>query len=121
MLEQQSWAVRTDQTVIKRQPILGTKWAYEWGVVLKGIEQVWLETRQDAYLNYLQANMDAFVQPDGSIQTYSPQEYNLDHINTGKLLFGLFRTTGAARYEKALHHLREQLNTHPRTSERGFW
>ncbi|HEX2906019.1 MAG TPA: glycoside hydrolase family 88 protein [Phototrophicaceae bacterium] len=121
MLEQQSWAVRTAQTVIKRQPILGTKWAYEWGVVLKGVEQVWLETRQPAYLDYVQINIDTFVQPDGSILTYSPQEYNLDHINTGKLLFSLFRMTGAARYEKALHRLREQLNTHPRTSERGFW
>jgi unsaturated rhamnogalacturonyl hydrolase len=108
-------------SVMQRHPLLAAKWAYEWGVVLKGIEQVWQKTGQQPYFDYIQRNIDAFVEPDGSIRTYDAGEYNLDQINTGKLLFGLWRETGQERYKQAAFRLRDQLRTHPRTSERGFW
>lgn len=115
------WSVRMADSVMRRQPILGEKWAYEWGVVLKGIEQVWIETGHDKYFTYIKNNIDAYVQPDGSIRTYTLTEYNIDHLNTGKLLFGLWQTTGDTRYEKALNLLRQQLATHPRIAAGGFW
>ncbi len=59
--------------------------------------------------------------PDGSIRTYRLEEYNLDQINEGKLLFFLHETTGDERYKQAASLLREQLRTHPRTSAGGFW
>jgi unsaturated rhamnogalacturonyl hydrolase len=121
MTEPTSWSVRMADSVMQRQPLLADKWAYEWGVVLKGFEQVWLRTGDHTYFDYIKRNVDAFVQPDGTIRTYRIDEYNLDQINTGKLLFGLFRTTGDERYKKAAYLLRDQLRTHPRTSERGFW
>jgi unsaturated rhamnogalacturonyl hydrolase len=115
------WSIRTADTLMQRHAILGKKWAYEWGVALKGIEHVWHETGDDKYLAYIKTNIDTFVQPDGSIHTYKPAEYNIDHINTGKLLFGLREATDDPRYEKAIHLLRQQMDTHPRTSEKGFW
>jgi unsaturated rhamnogalacturonyl hydrolase len=108
-------------SIMRQHPILATTWAYEWGVVLKGIEQVWLKTGQQRYFDYIKRNIDEFVKPDGGIQTYRPGEYNLDHINTGKLLFGLWRETGDPRYKQAAFLLRDQLRTQPRTSENGFW
>jgi unsaturated rhamnogalacturonyl hydrolase len=42
-------------------------------------------------------------------------------INTGKLLFGLWRETGDDRYRKAAARLRDQLRVHPRTLDGGFW
>jgi unsaturated rhamnogalacturonyl hydrolase len=121
MTDHNSWSVRMTDSVMQRQPILGKKWAYEWGVVLKGIEQVWLRTGEKRYFNYIKRNIDEYVEADGSIRTYRIKEYNLDQINTGKLLFGLWRETGDPRYQKAIHSLRDQLRTHPRTSENGFW
>lgn len=118
---EQPLSIQTAESLMKRQSILGKKWAYEWGVALKGIEQVWIETGQDRYFDYIKQNIDAFVRPDGTIHTYKPTEYNIDHINTGKLLFGLLRETGDERYEKAIHLLRNQMRTHPRTTEQGFW
>jgi unsaturated rhamnogalacturonyl hydrolase len=115
------WAARMTESVMRRQPVLATKWAYEWGVVLKGIEQVWLQTGDPALFDFIKRSIDHFVQPDGTIRTYRPDEYNLDHINTGKLLFGLWRATGDTRYKAAAYALREQLRSQPRTSERGFW
>ncbi len=65
--------------------------------------------------------MDFFVQDDGSIKTYKPDEYNIDHINNGKLILLLYRLTQKEKYLNAAKLLREQLRTHPRTNEGGFW
>ncbi|MBN2305823.1 MAG: glycoside hydrolase family 88 protein [Anaerolineae bacterium] len=109
------------ETMIRQYPIRGHKWTYEWGVMLKGVEQLWLRTGDQRYFDYIKRNVDEFVQPDGSIRTYRVKTYNIDMIHSGKLLFGLWRTTGDARYERAARLLRDQLRVHPRTSEGGFW
>lgn len=121
MTEHSRWPIRMADSIMRQHAILATKWAYEWGVVLKGIEQIWLRTGERAYFDFIKRNIDAFVQPDGSIDTYTLEEYNLDQINTGKLLFGLWDETGDERYRLAAFRLRDQLQTHPRTSEQGFW
>ena len=115
------WSVRMADSCIQRQPVLANEWSYESGVVLKGIEQVWLETGDKKYLEYIQHNIEQFVEPDGNIRTYNLQDYNLDQINTGKLFFHLYEETGDERYRQASHLLMRQLKTQPRTSEGGFW
>lgn len=85
------------------------------------LEQVWLKTSEQKVYDYIKRNIDEFVRPDGSIRTYRLEEYNLDQINEGKLLFFLHDTTGDERYKKAAYLLRKQLQTHPRTREGGFW
>ena len=97
------------------------KWTYEHALVLKGIERVWLDTRNAKYLQFIQRNMDHFVGSDGSIRTSKPADYNLDNVLPGRVLLLLFRETKEVKYLKAAAQLREQLNTHPRTSEGGFW
>ncbi len=117
----QAWSVHMADSVMKRHPVLTDKWKYEAGVVLKGIEQVWQQTGDDKYFRYVKTNVDQFVQPDGSIRTYQVDEYNLDQINPGRVLFALLEETGEEKYRKALALLRQQLATHPRTQEGGFW
>jgi unsaturated rhamnogalacturonyl hydrolase len=97
------------------------RWTYEYGVVLKGLEGVWLSTGDARYFTFIQKGIDSFVNPDGTIRTYSPTEYNLDNINTGRALLLLYKVTGQDKYRKAAAALREQLKTHPRTSDGGFW
>ena len=97
------------------------KWSYDMGVILKGFEGIWLNTGDVAYYNYIQQQMDFFVQEDGNIKLYSPDEYNIDHINNGKLLLLLYRVTLKEKYLKAANLLRQQMVTHPRNSEGGFW
>lgn len=121
MAVQTPWPVRMANSVMQRDSILGSKWAYEWGVVLRGIERVWRYTNDQRYFDYIKQNIDAYVDPEGHIRTYRLEEYNIDHINTGKLLFSLWRETSDSRYERAARLLRDQLRTHPRTSENGFW
>lgn len=97
------------------------KWTYDHGLVLKGIERVWLNTNDKQYFDFIQRSMDHFVADDGSIRTYTIDEYNIDHILPGRNLLFLYKATRQEKYKKAAALLREQLKTHPRTSEGGFW
>jgi unsaturated rhamnogalacturonyl hydrolase len=102
-------------------PARTERWSYEQGVLLKGIENVWLNTADGKYFAFIQHSIDRFVNEDGTIKTYKLEDYNLDNINEGKLLLTLFRVTEKEKYKKAADLLREQLKTHPRTHEGGFW
>src|SRR5512138_1897741 len=97
------------------------KWTYEYGLVLKGLESVWLNTGEGKYFNFIQQGLDRFVNADGTIRTYQIEDYNLDNILTGRALLLVYKVTGQEKYRKAADLLREQLKTHPRTSEGGFW
>ena len=58
---------------------------------------------------------------DGTIRTYQLEDYNIDNILLGRNLLLLYKVTGEEKYRKAAGLLREQLRTHPRTSDGGFW
>ncbi len=105
----------------RNQPGIPPKWTYDQGLVLKGIERVWQATGDPKYFNYIQKGMDYWLEKDGSIRTYSVEEYNIDHVTPGRAMFTLYRVTGDAKYLKAVELLRSQLKTHPRTNEGGFW
>jgi len=115
------WSTRMAESVMRRNPQTHRRWDYTQGVVLGAIERVALARRDAAMLAYVQSNMDRWVQPDGSIASYEPDEYNLDHVAQGRLLFGLWERTKDDRYKKAAERLRAQLRTQPRTAEGGFW
>jgi unsaturated rhamnogalacturonyl hydrolase len=122
------WSERMAATAMTRwqnswstDPARTERWSYEQGVLLKGIESVWLNTADGKYYSFIQRSIDRFVNDDGTIKTYQLGEYNIDNINEGKLLLALYRITEKEKYKKAADHLREQLRTHPRTKEGGFW
>ena len=117
----QEWSVRMTESVMKRHMPLADRWGYEYGLVLQATERVWHATEADRYYHYVTENVDRFVGPTGEIDTYMLQEYNLDQINSGKVLFWLHERTGDDRYPQAANRLMEQLEKHPRTSEGGFW
>ena len=97
------------------------KWSYDQGVILKGIEGIWNATGNGDYFRYIQHSMDFFIEEDGSIKGYRPDEFNIDNVNNGKLLLLLYQVTGKEKYKKAADRLRAQLRLQPRTSEGGFW
>lgn len=117
------WAFHTANSVIKRKPQINPnrRWEYEDGLVLNGIYQVWKETEKDKYFNYIKYNIDLFVDDHGNIFGYTKDEFNIDHINNGKVLLDLYETTGDPRYKKAADTLYEQLMHQPQTSSGVFW
>ncbi|GJM75295.1 hypothetical protein HMSSN036_75110 [Paenibacillus macerans] len=77
-------------------------------------------TGERKYFQYIRDHMDYFIGEDGSVRGYRQDEYNIDHLNNGKLLFLLHRETGLEKYRQAAALLRSQLAAHPRTSEGAF-
>jgi unsaturated rhamnogalacturonyl hydrolase len=115
------WAARVADAVMQRSPVVYEKWDYTAGLVLLALDRVGATTKDPRYAAYVKKSVDSLVRADGSIATYSATEYNLDQINEGRALFALADRTHDPRYMRAADALREQLRTHPRTTEGGFW
>ena len=97
------------------------RWSYDQGVILKGIEAVWKLYNDKRFFNYIQHSMDYYVREDGTIKDYRRDEFNIDHLNNGKVLMFLYNYTWRPKYKKAVELMRTQLNDHPRTKEGSFW
>ncbi|TDS14879.1 glycoside hydrolase family 88 protein [Sphingobacterium paludis] len=102
-------------------PEKGPTWTYDMGVVLEGVAEVWRNTADPVYFQYIQNWMDQYVSEDGHIRNYKATEYNIDHVKNGRSLLFLYKVTGKQKYLKASEKLYAQLKTHPRTNEGGFW
>lgn len=108
-------------SIIARKQNLTDHWGYEYGLTIDGILEVYNQTKDEKYLNYAIEIMDTFINEDGSINGYTIEEYNIDHLNNGKAVLTLYKLTGNEKYKKALDLLRSQIDTHPRTSEGVFF
>ncbi len=113
------WSVRMANSVMQRD--VPYRWHYEYGLMHRGLEQVGFRTGDAIYYQHIKRDLDRLVGAEGTIKTFSVDEYNLDQINPGRMLFTLYRKTGDEQYKKAAYLLREQLKGQPRTSEGGFW
>lgn len=101
------------------QPTL--KWDYCHGLELQAFLQLYDKTGDKKYLDYTKAYADTMILADGSIKTYRLEEYNIDRLNSGKMLLHLYDLTGDEKVKKAIDLLRSQLDTHPRNDDGGFW
>jgi rhamnogalacturonyl hydrolase YesR len=97
------------------------RWKYPSGLMMKAIWTAGMRSDNQSYRDYVQSYYDTLINEDGTIQTYEARSYNIDNINPGKTLIDLYQRTGREKYRKAIQSVREQMRTHPRTSEGGFW
>lgn len=96
-------------------------WNYIDGCMITAVLSLYEETKDPKYLHFADAFDGHFVQEDGSILTYDPDDCNLDNVNAGRNLFALYDLTGKEKYRKALDLIRHQLDIQPRTKEGSFW
>ena len=96
-------------------------WNYTQGLIAHSMIQVWKVNNNEAYYNYAKWYADKMIDSTGFLSAYKIENYNIDAVNSGKFLFDLYERTKDERYLKVIHLMREQLKTHPRTSEGGFW
>lgn len=98
------------------------KWNYCHGLELMSILQVYKKSGEEKYFRYVKSYADTMLLENGTqIRTYKPEEYNIDRINSGKFLFSLLEETNEEKYKNAIELLRNQMRTHPRTSDGSFW
>ena len=96
-------------------------WNYIDGCMIKAILELYAITKEERYLTFADAFIDYFVQEDGSIASYDPEEFNIDNVNAGKTLFDLYKLTGKEKYRKAMDTIYSQIERQPRTKEGSFW
>lgn len=122
------YSVRMADSEMKRNPeswmidfAKSLKWDYCHGLELQSIMQVFQKTGDKKYLDYAKSYADTIINSDGKIKGYKLEEYNIDRVNPGKMLYQLYDVTKDEKYRKTIDLLRSQMETHPRTSDGGFW
>lgn len=123
-----SWAERMAKSeIFRRKDSLEFKksskgqWDYTTGLLLLSFEKLWKKTNNDSYFQFIKKTMDSYINKNGTINSYKVDEYNIDQINCGRVLFNLYDVTGDEKYKNAIFVLMSQLETHPRTKDNGFW
>lgn len=115
------WSRRIASSALAHYDMSDSRWHYKHALLFQGVYNLWQATGDERYWNDLATYVDAYVTADGDIRTYREDEYNIDQIRPGTLLFPLYQETGERRYRQAIERLRRQLRHHPRTNEGGFW
>jgi len=116
-----TWSIRMVESTLQRYTPKDFSWNYDHGLQVLAIQKAGEATGEERYLKFVADWVDYFVQPDGTIRSYHLKEYNVDLVNSGKLLYGAYERTSDERYRKAIETLHEQMRTHPRNSVNGFW
>lgn len=96
-------------------------WNYEDGCVLIGLNALYEARGDERYFQALRMFIDRYIGQDGTIRLYNPEEYNIDYIPAGRVLFPLYERTGLEKYRTAAESLMNQLRTQPRTADGSFW
>lgn len=123
-----AWSVRMADSDIKRNPEAWMLdfakkpfWGYCQGLVCLSLQKLWEYNGDIKYYEYVKKYADDLILADGTITTYDKEKYNIDAVNSGKILFAIYEKTKETKYKKALDILRDQMRSHPRTTEGGFW
>ena len=88
---------------------------------MTSFEELYKKTNNKIYFDYIKGYADATIDNTGAIPSYKYENFNIDMIEAGNILFYLHEKTKEEKYLKAIQLLRKQLAEHPRTSEGGFW
>ncbi len=124
------WAIKAADSFISRNPDFRItyekdrdrqKWHYEQGLMANALYQLYLQTGDQKYYDFIVNNIDQFVDDEGNIRSYKQKSYKLDDIGPGLTLLRLYQETENPKYKKAADQLRQQLEKQPRTSDGGFW
>ena len=122
------WSVRMADSEMARlddrlvwKPGGRAKWDYTAGLFTLSLLKLNEQVPDPHYVAFSTNAIGSFISPDGQIQRYKADDYQLDALNPGKTVLALWQLTKDPRYQKAAALLRKQLDTQPRTSDGGFW
>lgn len=122
-----SYSVQMAETVLSYNNIWGIEgrkdpiWSYTVGLLASSFIDLAQVTGNQKYFLAVKEYADSLIDENGIIKRYKKEDYNIDNLNSGKILFDLYEKTGDKRYKIALDTLRVQLKEHPRTELGGFW
>lgn len=123
------WFVRMADSEMQRFPELwqfdhGKRlyFGYTQGLGAQAMYAVWRATGDQKYYDYVYRWADTIIAENGQIHLYKPEAYNLDFINSGKILFDMYAQTHEERFRMAIDTLMDrQMRKQLRTPEGGYW
>ncbi len=98
-----------------------TSFEYTTGLLIQAYMALQQVAPDPAFAQVISNMSDSFVSADGNIHSYDLSKYNIDSINSGNVLLRQFELNNAEKYQKATALLRQQLATHPKTSNGAYW
>lgn len=110
-----------DNFVSQYAPYKGGAWCYEDGCIYRGLVLLHEATGEERWRAHLVRLAGEQVESDGTLKGYRIDEYNIDNILSGRVLFALDRWTQDPRWMLASAKLARQLDTHPRTDTGNYW
>ena len=96
-------------------------WNYIDGCMMIALLNMYRITGEKRYYDFAENFLDYYVFEDGSIRGFKEEEYNLDNICEGRVLFDVYAMSGKEKYRKAIDTLYGQILRQPRTHEGNFW
>ena len=96
-------------------------WNYIDGCMMIALLNMHRITGEARYYEFAERFLDHYVFEDGSLRGFSEEEYNLDSICEGRVLFDVYQLSGKEKYRKAIDTLYGQILRQPRTHEGNFW
>jgi rhamnogalacturonyl hydrolase YesR len=98
------------------------KWSYVMGIELEAMLDTYLLYNDSSVLNYCKEYIDTMISPQGDIQGYRFEEYNLDNIRTGHFVARMYQLQPQPKCLIAIQTLMRQLHQQPRTeADSVFW
>ena len=96
-------------------------WNYIDGCMMIALLNMYRITGEERYYQFAENFLDYYVFEDGSLRGFKEEDYNLDNICEGRVLFDVYRMSGKEKYRKAIETLYGQIQRQPRTQEGNFW
>lgn len=96
-------------------------WNYIDGCMMIALLNMYKITGEQRYYDFAENFLDYYVFEDGTIRGFKEEEYNLDNICEGRVLFDVYAKSGKEKYRKAIDTLYGQILRQPRTHEGNFW
>jgi unsaturated rhamnogalacturonyl hydrolase len=96
-------------------------WNYTTGLLMQSLDDLATATGERRYADFARRTIDSYLAADGTIDGFDESEYNIDAINSGKMLQRLAKRDPDPKYKGAIAILAKAMANHPRTSEGAFW
>jgi len=119
------WSVRVADSEMPRLTS-APKWDYAMGLFTLSLLKLNAQISDTNFVKFAEDKVGSLISPNGDIQGYKPEEYQLDALNPGKTALALWQlatneSSDQPRLFYACAGLVKQLETQPRTPDGGFW
>ena len=119
--ERKTMTERMARSAMLKYNTANTKYSYKSAIMLEALYKASCVLDEPSMFNYVKDFLDYFVQEDGSVRTYSLEEYSMDQVRMGNIMLTYLAITGQNKYRKAVDMFYRQLQGQPRTPSGGFW